>query len=107
MNTQTVAVTGVKPDEATLPATITLHQNYPNPFNPSTTIAFTLNREMHIILRVYDMLGQEVATLVKGKMQAGEHNAHFNAENLPSGVYLYTLTADNKHISTRKLIYIR
>lgn len=107
MNTQTVAVTGVKPDEATLPATITLHQNYPNPFNPSTTIAFTLNREMHIILRVYDMLGQEVATLVKGKMQAGEHNTHFNAENLPSGVYLYTLTADNKHISTRKLIYIR
>jgi hypothetical protein len=77
--------------EVSLPQAFTLEQNYPNPFNPSTKIEFNLANAGQVSLRVYDVLGREVATLVNSMMPAGEHFATFEAGNLPSGTYMYVL----------------
>jgi hypothetical protein len=75
-----------------VPKVLALDQNYPNPFNPSTTINFTLAEDSHVSLRVFDMLGREVATLANGEMKAGEvHNVLFDASKLSSGLYFYRL----------------
>ncbi len=76
-----------------MPSAITLHQNYPNPFNPSTTIRFDLPNEAHATLKVMNMLGQEVATLVEGLRPAGTYVVTFTPTNLPSGVYFYVVQA--------------
>ncbi|MBI5464887.1 MAG: T9SS type A sorting domain-containing protein, partial [Ignavibacteriales bacterium] len=68
-----------------------LLQSYPNPFNPSTTIRFSLPQREHVTLKVFDVLGREVATLVNQDMNAGEHLVQFNAERLSSGIYFYRL----------------
>ncbi|MDX1546396.1 MAG: DUF4397 domain-containing protein [Rhodothermales bacterium] len=83
-------------EEGGVPAGYALHANYPNPFNPETTIAFELGAAGPATLRVYDLLGREVATLVDAVLPAGRHTAVFSAEQaggLPSGTYLYRLTA--------------
>ena len=67
-------------------------QNYPNPFNPTTTIQFSIQQREHVTLKIFDMLGRELATLVDGDLSAGEHSVRFSAEPLPSGVYFYRLT---------------
>jgi hypothetical protein len=72
----------------------TLHQNYPNPFNPSTTIRFSLPQRSHVTLKVFDVLGKEVATLVDAEMDAGEHSVPFTAEGIPGGVYIVQMSAD-------------
>lgn len=72
-----------------------LNQNYPNPFNPSTTLSFTLPEAGIVNLTVYDLLGQKVATLIDDNMSAGYHSAVFNANNLPSGIYIYRLVSEN------------
>jgi len=69
-----------------------LHQNYPNPFNPSTTIRFSLPQRSRVTLKVFDPVGREVATLVDGVKDAGEHSVVWNAARVPSGVYFYHLT---------------
>ncbi len=74
-----------------LPTRFALEQNYPNPFNPSTVISFQLPVRSHVSLKVFDVNGREVATLVEGNLAAGNHNMTFNAGNLPSGVYFYQL----------------
>ena len=114
MGTITVQVidstTGVSNHDGTLPARISLKQNYPNPFNPTTTIAFTIPGEgtLHVTsLRVYDVLGREVATLVNGRLAGGEHKVVFGAKELPSGVYIYRLTTSNGYSETRKLVLMR
>jgi hypothetical protein len=71
-----------------------LEQNYPNPFNPSTVISYQLAGQSHVTLRVYDLLGREVAALVNEVKSAGNYSATFNASNFPSGVYFYRLTAN-------------
>jgi hypothetical protein len=76
-----------------LPTIFALDQNYPNPFNPSTTITFSLPHSASAGLRVYDMLGREVATLLNGYTTLGTHEVQFNAANLASGVYFYRLTS--------------
>ncbi len=76
-----------------LPASFALHQNYPNPFNPSTTINFDLPENGNVSLVVYDVLGREVATLVNGELNAGRHEAVFDASSLASGIYMYKLQA--------------
>jgi len=78
-----------------LPVEYQLKQNYPNPFNPSTTISFSLPQRSHVTLKVFDLLGREVATLVDGEMAAGEHSVSFNARGFPSGVYFTQMKAAN------------
>lgn len=83
-----------------------LSQNYPNPFNPSTTIKFTIPDAGHVKLTVYNLLGQEVSTLVNGFTEAGVHYINFDASNLNSGVFLYKIEA-NGFIQTRKMTLIK
>jgi Secretion system C-terminal sorting domain/Bacterial Ig-like domain len=102
-----IAVTGV--DEKRLPRTpveFSLEQNYPNPFNPSTTIRYQLPTRGYVALRVYNLLGQEVATLVNGVEEAGYRELQWTAKGLASGVYLYKLQAGN-FVQIRKLILLR
>lgn len=89
-----------------LPTTYELYQNYPNPFNPSTVIRFALPVESKVTLKVYNILGQEVATLIDGEMVAGYHKVVFNANNLSSGVYFYRLDA-NKFSKTMKFMLVK
>lgn len=83
-----------------------LQQNYPNPFNPTTTISWQLPVGGLQTLKVYDMLGREVATLVNGYKLAGKHEIKFNASDLPSGIYLYRLKAGN-YFQTKKMILMK
>lgn len=83
----------VKLDGSGLPEKFSLHQNYPNPFNPTTTIRYELPRASYVQLEVFNMLGQQVATLVDGERAAGVYTAEFNAQNLSSGTYFYKLQA--------------
>ncbi len=86
------AATDVK-DNSAKNVSYKLNQNYPNPFNPSTKISFSLAKSEHVTLTVYDMAGKEISKLVDEQRAAGEYAVSFNASNLPSGVYLYKLTA--------------
>ncbi|NOX36681.1 MAG: T9SS type A sorting domain-containing protein [Calditrichaeota bacterium] len=83
-----------------------LDQNYPNPFNPATTIRFSIPRSERVTLKVYDVTGREVVTLIDGRLRAGTHRVTFNATDLPSGVYFYQLRA-GKYVATRKMILIK
>jgi hypothetical protein len=82
-----------------MPRTLALHQNYPNPFNPSTQIHFSLPQTSNVQLQVFDLLGRNVATLVDGPMASGQHQVSFDASDLTSGLYLYTITAGTQRIS--------
>jgi hypothetical protein len=68
-------------------------QNYPNPFNPSTTIKYNIAKSSYVTLKVYNILGSEVASLVNRNLKAGEYQLQFNAGNLSSGVYFYKIIA--------------
>lgn len=83
-----------------------LEQNYPNPFNPTTTIPFQIAEGSNVTLRVYNMLGQEVAVLVDGFLPAGRHEARWEAGDLPSGMYLYRLV-NEKNVQARTLTLIK
>jgi hypothetical protein len=84
-----------------------LNQNYPNPFNPTTTIEFTLAEDGMTTLKVYDMLGKEVTTLVDEDLEAGVlHQATFNASRLSSGMYFYRLENGNQ-TQVRKLMLMK
>jgi hypothetical protein len=96
-------VTGVKQVVEVLPTELGLSQNYPNPFNPTTTINYHLPFHSFVTLRVYDILGREVATLVNANQNAGVHTVTFDAHKLPSGVYFYRVTAGNLS-EVRKLV---
>jgi len=77
--------------EGQIPAAYTLYQNYPNPFNPSTTIKYFIPKTQHVTIKVYDILGREIAVLVNERQQAGEHSLIFNGQNLSSGIYFYRM----------------
>ncbi len=97
-------VTPVNEPPRPLPVKYSLAQNYPNPFNPSTKITFTLAKAGVTNLSVYNVLGQKVADLVSGKLQAGYHEVDFNASNLSSGVYLYRLESGGNSIVKKMLL---
>lgn len=100
-----LAVSGV-PDGPPAAFTTRLHQNVPNPFNPSTTIDFTVGRAGTVSLRLYDVQGRVVATLVNEEMSVGLHSLVFQPQGLASGVYLYQLkTADR--VETRRLMLLK
>src|SRR5690606_19548717 len=75
------------------PSTFNLSQNYPNPFNPATTISFSLASDSKVTLNVFDILGQEVPTLVNGTLSAAVHKLNFDAASMISGIYNYTIEA--------------
>lgn len=93
-------------DERPIPTEFGLFQNYPNPFNPATTIAFSMLQSSYVTLKVYNLLGQEVATLLEAHKPAGRHAVNFDASALGSGLYYYTLTAGDFKQS-RKMLLIR
>ncbi len=98
--------TAVAENESAVPGHFALHQNYPNPFNPSTTIEFALPKTSFVTLKIYDLLGNEVATLVAEKLPAGRHQRVWEAKGLASGVYLYRIAA-GEFVQTRKLILLQ
>ncbi len=98
--------TGIEQNNNLAMKGFSLEQNFPNPFNPSTEISYQLPFNSFIILKVYDLLGKEVCTLVNGPQNAGKHTVKFNAEGLSNGVYFYRLQAGN-FISTKKLIILK
>ncbi len=97
--------TGVR-DGPPVPLSSSLSQNYPNPFNPSTKIRFSITKSSFVILKVYDVLGREIKTLVDEEKSAGIYEATFNASTLPSGVYIYRLQAGT-FIETKKMVLIK
>lgn len=88
------------------PHAFALHQNYPNPFNPATTITFQLASRSQASLRIFNLLGQEIATLVNAELPTGPHSFRWNAEGFSSGVYVYQLEAEG-FLATRKLVLTR
>ena len=99
------AMTGVG-ENPQQPKTFTLSQNYPNPFNPGTVIIYSLPSASNVTLTVYNMVGQQVATLVNGREEAGTHEAKFAASRFASGVYFYALRAGS-YSATRKMILMK
>ncbi|HEY6953257.1 MAG TPA: T9SS type A sorting domain-containing protein [Bacteroidota bacterium] len=92
--------------EFTAPKAFALEQNYPNPFNPTTTITFSIANRSIVNLKIYDLLGRKVATLVNGEMSAGKHEITLDASRLASGTYFYRMDAGNINV-TKKLILLK
>ena len=106
----TLDVRGV---DETKPSIFELLQNYPNPFNPKTVIRYSLSVNSLASLRIYDVLGREIARLVDGRQEAGWYTVSWDARNVPSGVYFYRLQAvsinnpGNRFIQVRKTVLLR
>lgn len=83
-----------------------LEQNYPNPFNPTTNIEFRISNFGFVSLKVYDVLGKEIVTLVNEEKPAGQYDVEFDASGLPSGIYFYRLTAGS-YSATKKLVLLK
>jgi len=102
---------GINDDQTIIPDEYALLQNYPNPFNPETNIEFNLPREQDVSLSVYNLLGQQIRTLVNARVEAGRHVAHWDGQNeygvaVPSGVYFYRLYTP-EFSQTNKMILVR
>ncbi|MEG8945934.1 T9SS type A sorting domain-containing protein [Rosettibacter firmus] len=94
-------------NENTVPHEFVLNQNYPNPFNPITTISYQIPEGGFVILKIYDVLGREISTLVNQFQNAGNYYINFDGSNLTSGVYFYKLSVNSQHSSTKKMILLR
>ncbi len=103
--TDTLSVVDVKHEETKV-YSFQLYQNFPNPFNPTTSILYNLEKESFVTLKVFDVLGKEVEVLVNENKSAGQHEIFFNAKNISSGIYFYSLTAGNIH-QMKKMIVLR
>ncbi len=102
-----VNITGVEdPQNINIPERFTLNQNYPNPFNPSTRIEYQVASNSQVSLKVYDVLGKEVATLVNEEKPVGSYEVNFNASQLSSGIYFYKLQAGS-FVETKKMILLK
>jgi len=102
----TGTVTGIENIGSEFPEGFRLEQNYPNPFNPSSAVTFQIPHSSHVVLKVYDVLGREVATLVNEELKPGSYEVPFDASGLASGVYLYRLTA-GYFSDVKKLLVLR
>jgi hypothetical protein len=113
LHTSNGGVTGVRDRGGQLPARFALEQNYPNPFNSVTVIRYQLPVNSHVTLKLYDVLGREVATLVSEQLHAGEYPVTWEAVGFPSGVYFYRLSVRassgqaGSFAETKKLVLIR
>jgi len=101
-----VSATDVAVPGEEIPRVFALHQNYPNPFNPATEIAFALPRGEHVVVQVFDMLGQEIATVVDGWRDAGNYRERFDAAGLPSGLYIARMRA-GEFTAARKMMLVK
>jgi predicted GH43/DUF377 family glycosyl hydrolase len=100
-------ITGLcKTENLSAPDNYVLKQNYPNPFNPTTTIEFDLPKTVQVSLKVFNILGEEVITLVSDRLSAGSYSYDWDASNLASGVYLYRLQAGD-YVETRKMVLMK
>jgi hypothetical protein len=99
-------LTGVHEHRSSAPSSFLLYQNFPNPFNPSTEIHFDLPKSAFVSLKIFDMLGREVATLVNEHKQRGTYRVTWDASGLPNGAYMYHLTAKD-FVQTRKMLFIK
>jgi len=99
-------VTGIKYSDKMLVRNFKLYQNYPNPFNPSTNIKFTIPKAENVTIDIYNTLGQRIKTVLNQKMQTGQHEIEFNAQNLASGIYYYRLEAGAFH-DVKKMIFMK
>jgi len=99
-------ITSIKQPSSQLPESFALYQNYPNPFNPSSVISYQLATNGLVTLKVFDVLGREVETLVDERQSAGGYSVKFNGTNLPSGVYFYRLQVGTYH-DTKKLLLLK
>ena len=103
---QSSHTTGVESLEGAVPMTYTLNQNYPNPFNPTTVISYQLPVASNVNLKVFDLLGREVAVLVNEQKMGGTHSVTWNSAGFPSGVYFYRLLAGD-YTETRRMILVK
>jgi len=90
--------------EEKMPSEYILEQNHPNPFNPTTLLNYSVKEAGLVKIKVYDVLGSEIAELVNEIKEAGYHSVEFNASNLPSGVYIYTLQVNGYYASQKMLL---
>ncbi len=102
----TTATSVSNKDLSEVPSKFLLEQNYPNPFNPSTQINYQLHVGSYVTLKIYDVLGREVETLVNERQNAGKYTINFNADKLTSGIYFYTLKAGS-FVSTKKMLLLK
>jgi endoglucanase len=106
-------VSSVNENVSPKPSRFSLSQNYPNPFNPETTIEYQVPKLSHVTIRVYDILGNQIALLINERKQAGKYQVRFNPSNLSSGVYFYKMEAvsadskENPYIEIKKLILVK
>ncbi len=100
------SVIGIEPISSNVPAEYSLKQNYPNPFNPETKFRFDIKQAGLVKLRIIDAAGKEISTLVNSQLKAGEYEFKWNAANLPSGVYFYTLESGS-YTETRKMVLVK
>jgi hypothetical protein len=98
--------TSISDEANTRPTGFELNQNYPNPFNPVTVIGYQLPVSIEVTIKVFDLLGREVATLVDGRQSAGVHRAEFDASHLASGVYIYRITAGD-FVQSRQMVVVK
>ena len=110
MNSQTVDVgdtlLAVRDDNNNIPLAFALIQNFPNPFNPVTHIEYRISNFRQITLKIYNVLGEELATLVNEPKPAGSYSVVWNAENYSSGIYIYKLS-DGLHSTVKKMLLVR
>ncbi len=92
--------------EVNVPLSFALYQNYPNPFNPTTSISYRLSADSYVLLKVYNVLGEEVRTLVNENKKAGVYTFNFDSRGLSNGVYLYRITA-GKNSEVKKMIVLK
>ena len=104
--TDNTSMPSIESLEDEIPTTFALEQNYPNPFNPSTTIEFALDKTQHVTLSVYDLLGQEVRTLVDSVQPAARYSVSFDASGLASGTYLYMLSTE-KQVAVKTMALLK
>jgi alpha-L-fucosidase 2 len=100
-------ITGTKQLDFPIPQSYSLEQNYPNPFNSSTVILFSLPSKSYVMLKVFDVMGREVAALVNEELAAGNYRQQWTASNISSGVYFYRLTTNTGYVQTKKLLLLK
>jgi hypothetical protein len=100
------STTGLIDDDNSSPSSYSLNQNYPNPFNPSTTISFTLPADSQVSLKIFNLIGQEIETLVSNDLSVGNYSYNWDAKNQSAGVYFYNLKTDD-YSELKKMILLK